>query len=306
MDLKCRSNGKQTRIAELKQMTNRSENQICQQKAGFTLIELLVVVAIIALLISILIPCLAAARDSARSSVCASNIRQLAIANQGYAMANKGHYVLAAEDIMWGLGGTKRWHGQRKSPGLSTNPQENRFDPARSPLARYMGSDGQVKQCPIFRSFVEDEKAFEANCGGYGYNDKYIGGRFDSYTGIKASQNSAKTCQVQRPTATVMFTDTAMIKMKLPGPQPYLIEYSFCEPPFFVDVEGKLSDYHASASIQFRHRNKTNVAWADGHVDQQPMTFSRGPNAYRVHEHIIRAYKIGWFGPKDNSLFDLN
>ncbi|MHC4799684.1 MAG: hypothetical protein ACYTF1_23870, partial [Planctomycetota bacterium] len=197
----------------------------------------------------------------------------------------------------------KRWHGQRKSV-FSANPDEKRFEPARGPLTKYLGTDGEVKQCPIFRNYVED---FETNCGGYGYNEKYIGGRYDAFSNtIKACKTSAKTCQVKRPADTVMFTDTAMVKIRLPGPQPYLIEYSFCEPPFLVDAKGQFSEYHSSASIHFRHNKKTNVAWADGHVDQQRMSFNHGPNAYMVPEEMLRAKNAGWFGPNDNSLFDLN
>lgn len=59
-------------------------------KKAFTLIELLVVVAIIALLISILLPSLNRARESARRSVCASNLGSYAKQSLLYSEANTG------------------------------------------------------------------------------------------------------------------------------------------------------------------------------------------------------------------------
>lgn len=52
---------------------------------GFTLIELLVVISLIALLVALLLPALQNARESARLTVCGSNLRQNALAVQMYA-----------------------------------------------------------------------------------------------------------------------------------------------------------------------------------------------------------------------------
>jgi prepilin-type N-terminal cleavage/methylation domain-containing protein len=61
-----------------------------RRSGGFTLIELLVVIAIIAILAAILFPVFLKAREAAKASNCATNIREIGIAMSLYVDANDG------------------------------------------------------------------------------------------------------------------------------------------------------------------------------------------------------------------------
>ncbi len=67
-------------------------------RPAFTLIELLVVVAIIALLVSVLLPSLARARAQARSTIDASNLKQIGNAQMLYASESKGYIARGGND----------------------------------------------------------------------------------------------------------------------------------------------------------------------------------------------------------------
>ena len=255
--------------------TSRDSSATCPMRA-FSLVELLVVIAIVAMLMGILLPALTRARDAGRAAICASNIRQLAIANTAYSVSHRGYYVPGAANL---LANRDRWHGYRD------NVSEP-FDPTRGPLWPYF-EHAQLKQCPEFIDYLS---SFEAGNGGYGYNNEYVGRDRRAYV---ATRLGARSHWFTDPTRTVMFTDAATTLLTTHA---VYVEYSFAEPPLFTFGP-------ADPSIHFRHQATCSVAWLDAHVELRQSTFTRA-NIYGVSEIQNHMMGIGWFGLGDNALFD--
>lgn len=275
---------------------------------GFTLLEVLVVIGLVALLLGILLPALGASRETARASVCASNARQLQLANDLYAADFNDSYAPGMPDRLANL---TRWYGSRENQAAA-------FTSAGGPLSEYLGRSGAgdaVRVCPTFApmlAVLADATAlvtagsFERGCGGYGYNTAFVGAvRARSASGewtLVSDRAGMPRSRFAEPVRTAAFADAAIRDASSPAG---VFEYSFLEPRFWPEFPGQRPD----PSTHFRHGGgggarggRANTSWLDGHVSTESLAFSQASGFYAGEPRDAR---IGWFGAADdNSLYD--
>ena len=230
-------------------MPNNQTNPPTCDGSGFTLVEVLVVIGIIALLIGLLLPALSRARETSKSIACISNLRQMAIAAQAYAVEYHGYYPIA---YFYAVEGTQTVTYCWDLTTIAQPGQPTRVVPG---LLWRTNDPTRIQQCPSFdgsADWLNDPYT------GYNYNTSYIG--HGQYESIPAP---AKAASVRHASETAMFGDGQWAG----GAN------KFMRAPFPNPGDETFTGRYAGTQA-FRHLHKTNVAFCDGHADSLSNRFT--------------------------------
>jgi prepilin-type processing-associated H-X9-DG protein/prepilin-type N-terminal cleavage/methylation domain-containing protein len=249
----------------------RPRRAVGNPPAGMTLIELLVVISIISVLVGLLLPAVQSARGIARKTACASNLRQLGIALHNYAGANSGRLVPLKVDDSVRIAATLA--GQYPYPGKSQfwfgqvdadEPDpERQLDFSAGLLAPFMEGNWLAYQCPDFGPGDVDAFTYGKMSTGYDYNPALgRGTTWDEMAWPPAliAENASRLIGDVRDTKrTIAFADSAMVRYDL---------------KFLENLGGLVPPSGNFPTVHFRHSDRANVVFLDGHVESYQRKFA--------------------------------
>ncbi|MEM1108338.1 MAG: prepilin-type N-terminal cleavage/methylation domain-containing protein [Planctomycetota bacterium] len=255
------------------------------KRYAFTLIELIVVISIISLLMAILLPVLGSARESARQSVCLSNIRQIGIATATYAAENDGRLPPHA-DIHPTLGltgplppGAPNSARASMSWCVVRTAGDADFVFKNSMLGPYLSGVSQIGGCPSFDvdpAYIQAQTISFSSID-YGYNGRMLGvGLTLPGLAPNAVWRGFRLSDIRNTGDTILFADAGIYSPFFRNNVVFSLELEMQQPVSFVISSGGISRGTTSASptIHGRHAGQTaNAAWADGHASNEQVRF---------------------------------
>jgi len=252
--------------------TSRTAKRVKCRARGFTLIELLVVIAILA---AILFPVFGRAREQARKTSCASNLKQIGIGLMQYIQDNDEYYPTY---IM----------GQESAANMAANARVTSANPT-VPAEKYFVRQGVLSISGRFQTWMDEifpyVKSLELfDCISIAKDPWMTGAagppvaRHPSYgvnayiTGMGISGASGRN---YRPLKESALNGVASKIFAVHNSQAYS---AFTEQDYY---KYQNSPFYLRSATDFRHNYNrtawphfkgTNILWADGHVKWSPVT----------------------------------
>lgn len=219
--------------------------------AAFTLVELLVVIAVIGLLAAMLLPALAGGKLSAQRAGCEGNLRQLGLATELYLGDSGGRFFNRCQTPT--AAGQQWWFGW-----LASGVEGQRsFDLSTGELYPYLhGSDVRLCPSPVWN--LPQFKLKGTNViFSYGCN---------AYLFAAADAPQVKAGQISRPSDTALYADAAQVNnFQAPASR----THPMFEEWYYVDLETNYANPNNTPNGHFRHGQRANVTFADGHVGME-------------------------------------